>query len=84
MTSSYLSHFPQVVHTVDPHISEPQLSNLPDYLNGFKWNYSELRLIWIPEMWPPLYSGHLEKSPKIGFRIQIQHQLTPEKMRPPL
>ena len=23
-------------------------------------NYSELPLIWTPEMWPPLYSGHFE------------------------
>ena len=25
--------------------------------------YSELPLIWTSEMWPPLYSGHSEKSP---------------------
>ena len=24
--------------------------------------YSELPLIWTLEMWPPLYSGHFEKS----------------------
>ena len=40
-----------------------------------RWNlftvYSELPLIRTPEMWPPLYSGHSEKS-----------KFTPE-MRPP-
>ena len=28
--------------------------------------YSEIPLIWTPEMWPPLYSGHFEKSPFIN------------------
>ena len=26
-------------------------------------SYSELPLIWTPEMWPPLYSDHFERSP---------------------
>ena len=32
--------------------------------------YSELPLIRTPEMWPPLYSGHL-KTPKVCFVEQI-------------
>ena len=32
---------------------------IPLILHGV---YSELPLIWTPEMWPPLYSGHFEKS----------------------
>ena len=38
-------------------------------------NYSELTLIWTPEMWPPLYSGHFEKSQN----IQIQYSSSPLK-----
>ena len=33
--------------------------------------YYELSLIWTPEMWPPLYSGHSEKSQSICFIVQM-------------
>ena len=29
--------------------------------------YGELPLIWTPEIWPPLYSGHFEKYQKLAL-----------------
>ncbi len=33
--------------------------------------YSELPLIWTPEMWPPLYSGHFKMSQSMLPRVQM-------------
>ncbi len=43
------------------------------------WYYSELPLIWTPEMRPPLYSGHF----KMSQSMLPSGKSTPE-MRPPL
>ena len=41
--------------------------------------YSELPLIWTPEMRPPLYSGHLESTSQIFAFVYISIQSKPLK-----